>query len=115
MMSPKFTKRPAPAMTLAPSNGPTPSAKFTGWCLRLLPIALLPMLFAGCSRVVSVQPMPEPPANLAAPCPPLAAPPNPLIDPDRAIWESDLIAKYADCGTRHRLAVDAWRKSLRVR
>jgi len=35
-----------------------------------------------------------------------------LIDPDRAVWESDLIAKYQDCAVKHRLTVDAWRNAV---
>jgi hypothetical protein len=54
---------------------------------------------------------PAPPANLAAPCPPLALPPTPLLDPERAVWEADMIAKYGDCGARHVNTIEAWKRA----
>jgi hypothetical protein len=62
-----------------------------------------------------VTPMPRPPANLSANCPTLQPPPTYLIDPDRAMWEADLIAKYTDCSVKHRLTVEAWVKALETR
>lgn len=58
-------------------------------------------------------PMPPPPANLASDCPPLPAPPSTLIDPDRAVWEVDIIAKYGDCALRHKMTVDAWKQAVK--
>lgn len=31
-----------------------------------------------------------------------------MIDPERALWEADIIAKYTDCSVKHRLTVQAW-------
>jgi hypothetical protein len=31
-----------------------------------------------------------------------------LIDPERALWEADIIAKYTDCSVKHHLTVKAW-------
>jgi len=39
--------------------------------------------------------------------------PNPLADPDRAIWEVEIIAKYSDCALKHRLTVEAWSKAVK--
>lgn len=36
----------------------------------------------------------------------------PLIDPDRALWERDLIAGLADCANRHKLTVKAWNDAI---
>jgi hypothetical protein len=57
---------------------------------------------------VSVQPTPALAANLTQNCANLPFPPTPLIDPDRAIWESMLIALYGDCAAKHRYTVEAW-------
>jgi hypothetical protein len=73
------------------------------------------MALAGCSKAVSVTPMPQPPVNLASNCPLLPAPPALLTDPDRAVWEADLIAKYTDCSVKHRLTVEAWKKALEAK
>jgi hypothetical protein len=51
-----------------------------------------------------------PPANLASPCEPLPNPPQPAIDPERLIWEVGVVSSYADCATRHRLAIEAWKE-----
>ena len=59
--------------------------------------------------------MPLPPANLAAKCPTLNNPPAVLVDPERALWESDIIAKYTDCSVKHRLTVQAWEEAVKVR
>jgi hypothetical protein len=64
---------------------------------------------------VSVTPMPLPPANLAAKCPTLQDPPAVLIDPERALWEADIIAKYTDCSVKHRLTVKAWEDAVAVK
>lgn len=53
------------------------------------------------------------PANLASNCPDLPAVPNPLVDPERAIWEVEIIAKYSDCALKHRLTVEAWSKAVK--
>lgn len=57
--------------------------------------------------------MPQPPANLAANCPNLPAPPAVLVDPDRAVWEVEVLAKYADCATKHRLTIEAWTEAVK--
>jgi hypothetical protein len=62
-----------------------------------------------------VTPMPLPPANLASKCPTLQDPPTYLIDPERALWEADIIAKYTDCSTKHRLTVKAWEDAVNVK
>ena len=90
-------------------NASTPFVKYTGRFLQFLLIVLLLLLFASCSKAVSVTPMPLPPANLAANCPALQNPPAVLIDPERALWEAGIIAKYTDCSAKHRLTVKAWR------
>jgi len=38
-----------------------------------------------------------------------------LIDPERALWEADIIAKYADCSLKHRLTIKAWGDAARVK
>jgi hypothetical protein len=58
-------------------------------------------------------PMPLPPANLASNCPPLPNPPSTLTDPERAIWEVEIIAKYGDCALRHKMTVDAWTQAAK--
>lgn len=58
-------------------------------------------------------PIPQPPANLASNCSPLPLPPKNMTDPDRAIWEIEIIAKYGDCALRHRMTIDAWREAVR--
>jgi hypothetical protein len=89
--------------------------KYTKRLLLCLLIALLLMALAGCSKAVSVTPMPQPPVNLASNCPLLPAPPALLTDPDRAVWEADIIAKYTDCSVKHRLTVEAWKKALEAK
>ena len=89
-------------------NEPTPFVKYTKRLLLFLLIVLLLMLCAGCSKAVSVTPMPLPPANLASQCPTIQSPPLVMIDPERALWEADILAKYADCSVKHRLTVKAW-------
>jgi hypothetical protein len=62
-----------------------------------------------------VTPMPRPPANLASKCQTLQSPPLTLLDPERALWEGDIIAKYADCSLKHRLTVKAWEDAVAVK
>jgi hypothetical protein len=38
-----------------------------------------------------------------------------MIDPERSLWEADIIAKYVDCATKHRLTVEAWTKAVNVK
>jgi hypothetical protein len=57
--------------------------------------------------------MPPPPANLANNCPDIPGMPSPAIDPERAIWEVDLVALYGDCALRHRLAINAWEEAVK--
>jgi len=92
--------------------GPQTFARYTAKFLLLPLIVLLLVALSGCSKAVSVVPMPTPPANLQTPCQPLSQVPDPLIDPERALWESDLIAKYADCSVKHRLTVEAWQRAV---
>ena len=73
-----------------------------------LPIVLSLLALPACSRTVSIAPTPPLQANLAQPCQQLAAPPEPLIDPDRAGWEAELLAAYADCAARHLATVRSW-------
>ena len=96
-------------------NAQIPYVKYTKRLLPFLLIALVLMLCAGCSKAVSVTPMPLPPANLAAKCPTLQDPPLVLIDPERALWEADIIAKYTDCSVKHRLTVKAWTDAVAVK
>ena len=96
-------------------NVPTPYVKYIKRLLPFLLIALVLTLCAGCSKAVSVTPMPLPPANLAAKCPTLQEPPLVLIDPERALWEADIIAKYTDCSAKHRLTVKAWEDAVNVK
>ena len=94
---------------------PIPFAKYTKRLLPFLLIAPLLMLCVSCSKAVSVTPMPRPPANLASKCPTLPIPPLTLLDPERALWEGDIIAKYADCSLKHRLTVKAWEDAVAVK
>lgn len=96
-------------------NVPTPYVKYIKRLLPFLLIALVLMLCAGCSKAVSVTPMPLPPANLASKCPTLQDPPTYLIDPERALWEADIIAKYTDCSVKHRLTVKAWEDAVAIK
>ena len=80
--------------------------------LFLLNVPLL-MLLSGCSLIRPQVPMPPPPANLAQSCPQIPGPPRPLVDPDRAAWEADVIAIYADCAARHWWTVDAWKNAVK--
>lgn len=77
-------------------------------CLALLLIVSLLSLLAGCSNRPPLAQMPAPPANLAADCPQLGPLPVPLLDPERLVWELQLLNAYADCAARHRLTVEAW-------
>ena len=86
--------------------------RFMKACLLLILIVLLPIALSGCSKAVSITPMPPPPANLASDCNSLEQPPEPLIDPERAVWESALIAAYGDCAVKHRLTVEAWERAV---
>ena len=38
-----------------------------------------------------------------------------MIDPERALWEADILAKYADCSVKHRLTVKAWEDAVAVK
>jgi len=96
-------------------NASIPFAKYTKLLPLFLLTVLLLMLLGGCSKAVSVTPMPLPPANLAFPCQMLQTPPNPLVDPERALWEVDTVAKYADCSVKHRLTVEAWKRAVEAR
>jgi len=86
-------------------SGQTRCGNIIGMARRLLPSVAFLILCSACSSVPSAIIMPPP--NLATSCPPLPEPAR--IDPERLIWELDLIAKYQDCATRHRLTVEAWK------
>lgn len=88
--------------------------RYTKTALLCLLIALSILLLSGCSKAVSVAPMPLPPANLASNCEELDPLPVPFFDPDRAIWEAFLLARYADCSAKHRLTVEAWRSAVKA-
>jgi hypothetical protein len=45
----------------------------------------------------------------------LQNPPLLMIDPERALWEADIIAKYTDCSVKHRLTVKAWEDAVAVK
>jgi hypothetical protein len=55
-------------------------------------------------------PPPQLPASLSQNCDPVPVPPSPMTDPERIVWEHNLISAYGDCAARHRLTVDAWPK-----
>jgi hypothetical protein len=57
--------------------------------------------------------MPAPPANLANDCPPIPPIPAVFVDPERVIWEIDVVAKYGDCALRHRKTVEAWQEAVK--
>ena len=38
-----------------------------------------------------------------------------MIDPERALWEADIIAKYTDCSSKHRLTIKAWEDAVNVK
>jgi hypothetical protein len=38
-----------------------------------------------------------------------------MIDPERALWEADIIAKYMDCSVKHRLMVKAWVDAVAIK
>lgn len=82
------------------------SARFTR--TALFPVIALPLMLCVAScKTVSAPQTPRLEANLSQPCPPLPDPPVVLIDPDRAVWEAELIAFYGDCAARHFRAVAA--------
>ena len=88
-------------------------ARFIVKCLLPLLAVLLLIILSGCSKAVSIAPMPPPPANLESNCRPLDDVPDPLIDPERALWESHLIARYMECSVKHRLTIEAWLAAIR--
>jgi hypothetical protein len=83
------------------------SALFTALSQFLLIVSLLLMLSA-CSNAASIAPTPVLQANLAQPCPQIAPKPSRLVDPERLVWEEQIISQYGDCASRHRLTVEAW-------
>ena len=87
-------------------------ARYIERCLLLASIALLLLLLAGCSKAVSVTPMPLPPANLARQCEELPMPPEILIDPERALWEQTILSKYEICAAKQRHLVEAWQEAV---
>lgn len=91
----------------SPQSEQTRSENIIAMARRFLPSVAFLILCSGCSSVPSEITMPPP--NLARSCPALPEPAR--LDPERLIWELDLIAKYQDCATRHRLTIEAW-KSL---
>lgn len=106
MKSRHYMKPSASGRHGSPQSGQTRCGNITKMYMFLLSA----LLMMGCSGCLSV-PLETPtlPPNLARACPALPEPAR--LDPDRLIWELDLIAKYQDCATRHRLTIEAW-KSL---
>ena len=80
---------------------------------RSLLIALSVLMLPACSKTLVSVPMPPPPANLASPCPQIA--PMPPIDPDRAVWEGDVLFSYAECAGKHLATVRAWNEAVEKR
>lgn len=74
---------------------------------RFLLTALYVLMLSACSKSRVSVPMPPPPANLASPCPTIAE--IPPLDPERALWEGDLLHSYAECASKHLATVQAWR------
>ena len=93
---------------------PRTYGRYTARFLYLLLIVLLLIALSGCSKAVSISPMPPPPVNLETPCPTLSDVPNPLADPERALWESELLTKYAECSVKHHLTIEAWKAALKT-
>ena len=92
--------------------GPQTYGRSTGKFLLLLLVVVLLTALSGCSKAVSITPMPPPPANLETNCPSLSDVPDPLIDPERALWESEIIARYMECSVKHRLTIEAWKAAV---
>ena len=111
---PEITKPPKIVPMDYEQLGPQRLNVSTKRFLLLLLIVLLLLALSGCSKAVSVVPMPTPPANLQTPCQALSDVPDPLIDPARALWESEMIAKYGDCAVKHRLTIEAWERAVNV-
>jgi hypothetical protein len=55
--------------------------------------------------------LPELSANLAAPCVALPPRPDPFLDPERLVWEVDVVSSYGACATLHAKTVEAWAKA----
>lgn len=102
---------------IMPMGWGPPAPEILGWSTAkwlLLPvIVLFLMMLSGCSKAVSIQPMPRPPVNLETDCQKLPSVPTPLIDPDRALWESEIITRYAECSVKHRLTIEAWLEAVK--
>lgn len=115
----RWTKRDeiSKPQKIMPMNWGPPVPPAYAWSTAkwlLLPvIVLLLMTLSACSKAVSIQPTPPPPVNLATDCAKLPDVPAPLIDPDRALWESEIIALYAECSVKHRLTVEAWLEAVK--
>ena len=92
---------------------PQTYGRYTARFLFLLLTVLLLIALSGCSKAVSISPMPPPPANLETPCRNLPDVPSPLIDPERVLWESELLTRYAECSVKHRLTVEAWLEAVK--
>lgn len=92
---------------------PQEYGRYTVRFLYLLLIVLLLIALSGCSKAVSISPMPPPPVNLETPCRELPNVPSPLIDPERVLWENELLIRYAECSVKHRLTVEAWLEAVK--
>ena len=90
----------------------TLSERFIGTSKFLLCVLLILTLSACCSTKSPVQ-MPPPPVNLSSPCAALSSPPSPMLDPDRLIWEVEIVSAYGDCAARHRLSIEAWKAAVK--
>ena len=99
-------------MDWGPLAPPTYDWSTVKWLLLPVIVLFLVML-SGCSKEVSIVPMPRPPVNLETDCRQLPQVPAPLIDPERALWESEIITLYAECSVKHRLTVAAWLEAVK--
>lgn len=82
------------------------SAPSTGTALFLLSASPI-LLLSACSNGPSIQPTPIPP-NLAQECSKLPDLPTPLLDPERLIWELEVVALYRECASKQRHLAEAW-------
>ncbi len=80
--------------------------------LYLLCALSIPLLAACSKPSVNVR-MPPLPASLSQSCPKISSLPDPMIDPARAEWEADVLARYTTCAARHAATVEAWRATRR--
>ena len=115
MISRKPMNKPQQKPKIIPLVEPIPYARYIKVCLYLLATAFLLMMLSGCSsKALTIPPMPAPPANLASKCPKLTPPPKPLLDPERLLWEKDIIEKRNQCALKHDLTIEAWQDAIKA-